>query len=177
MMRRSVHAPSTERPVPRLSNKEHNWDHTERNDYDDDQQHQDILQGSLAHKTATFKRHKQTSRECGRLKDAERREPQKTRAFAEHFRSTGWQAHCYRGERRFENMPKKGERYESTCWLSGDGKPLVHLITRVAQGLVYYRADYGFHEDGAPWLGSPSSFPLEQTSRWLGRRLELRGEQ
>ena len=43
MMRRSVHPPSTEGPIPRLSNKEHNWDHTERNDYDDDQQHQDIL--------------------------------------------------------------------------------------------------------------------------------------
>lgn len=66
---------------------------------------------------------------------------------------------------------KKGERYESTCWLAGNGEKLIHLITRVANGTVYYKADYGHHDDGTLWLGSTSHFPLSQADKWLGRKL------
>lgn len=67
---------------------------------------------------------------------------------------------------------KPGERYESAVWLDADGKPLPHLITKVARGHVYYRPDYGAHEDGLPRLGNVSHFPVEQAGRWLGRKLE-----
>lgn len=45
--------------------------------------------------------------------------------------------------------------------------PLRVRITKVSRGTVYYRPDYGLHDDGTPWLGAPSCCPLEDVGRWL----------
>lgn len=63
---------------------------------------------------------------------------------------------------------KKGQRYISKVWLNPvDNSPMVCLVTKVASGTVYYRGDYGKHDDGTPWLGSAAHFPIEQASRWF----------
>lgn len=35
-------------------------------------------------------------------------------------------------------------------------------VTKVAQGLVYYRPLYGKHDDGSDWLGSPAYIAAEK---------------
>jgi hypothetical protein len=49
--------------------------------------------------------------------------------------------------------------------------PQVCVVTRVARGTVYYRPDYGLLDDGSPWLGSPGSFPVGNTDRWVSEIL------
>jgi len=48
-----------------------------------------------------------------------------------------------------------------------DGTNLECLDTRVAGGVVYYRPNYGKHDDGTPWLGSAGKFPIEQWDKWV----------
>ena len=70
--------------------------------------------------------------------------------------------------------PKTGERYESTKWLNPEtGGPLAVKITKIAGGTIYYRPDYGKHDDGSEWLGGPASIDntAESVGRWLGRKL------
>lgn len=67
---------------------------------------------------------------------------------------------------------KKGERYTSKVWLHPEtGAPLVMLITRIAQGVVYYRPDYGTHDDGSRWLGSSAYFTFESAAKYLGSKV------
>lgn len=37
-----------------------------------------------------------------------------------------------------------------------DNKPLRCKVTRVAQGVVYYRPIFARHDDGTSWYGSPA---------------------
>lgn len=50
-----------------------------------------------------------------------------------------------------------------------DGKsPQLCVVTKIAQGVIYYRCDYGQHDDGTPWTGTGGYFPIEQLDRWVG---------
>jgi hypothetical protein len=51
---------------------------------------------------------------------------------------------------------KAGERYESKIWRQCSGDPLIVKITKVTKSAIYYRPDYGLHDDGTEWLGSPA---------------------
>jgi hypothetical protein len=67
-----------------------------------------------------------------------------------------------------EMQLKKGDRFTHKHWLnSATNKPLECVVTKVARGCVYYRADYGQHDDGTPWLGSPAYFSIDQTPRYV----------
>lgn len=71
---------------------------------------------------------------------------------------------------------RRGMRFESRVWLDPtympEHRPALCLVTAVRAGMVYYRPDYGLHDDGTPWLGSAACFPVEQTARWVGRVVE-----
>jgi len=72
-------------------------------------------------------------------------------------------------------MVKPGERYLSKRWLHyRTNQPLVMKITKVAAGSIYYRPDYGKHDDGSEWLGSPARIDAtpEAIERWLGKKVE-----
>lgn len=70
---------------------------------------------------------------------------------------------------------KVGDRFEHKRVFDPITKrPIVGLVTRVAGGIVYYRPDFGFHDDGTPWLGSPHYFPIDQQSRWVSRIISHR---
>jgi hypothetical protein len=43
-----------------------------------------------------------------------------------------------------------------------NGQSLRCKVTRIAQGTVYYRPHYGWHEDGKEWLGACSYFAVEK---------------
>lgn len=64
--------------------------------------------------------------------------------------------------------PRKGFRFYHRRILDTvkfDGKsPQLCVITRTAQGTVYYRPVYNLGERET--LGSPGCFPVEQWSRW-----------
>lgn len=45
--------------------------------------------------------------------------------------------------------------------------PQLCVVTAIRQGAIYYRPVFGTHDDGTPWLGSPTYFPKEQTERWV----------
>lgn len=65
---------------------------------------------------------------------------------------------------------RRGDRFEHRRYLRPDeNSPLVCVVTAVRQGVIYYRPDYGVHDDGTPWLGSPSYFPADQESRYVGK--------
>lgn len=73
------------------------------------------------------------------------------------------------------NGLKVGDRFEHKHFLNPETRqPLVGLVTRIAGGIVYYRPDYGLHDDGTPWLGSAAYFPVEQESRWVARIISHR---
>lgn len=73
------------------------------------------------------------------------------------------------------NGLKVGDRFEHKHFLNPETRqPLVGLVTRIAGGIVYYRPDYGLHDDGTPWLGSAAYFPVEQQSRWVARIISHR---
>lgn len=65
-----------------------------------------------------------------------------------------------------EGMPKRGDIFEHASFLSSahlpERVPLKCKVTKVAQGVVYYRPFYGVHEDGSEWLGAPSYTPLDR---------------
>ena len=72
--------------------------------------------------------------------------------------------------------PKRGERYRSNVWLMPDytqqTKAIVK-ITKVTKHAIFYRPDYGYHEDGTLWLGSViyiKNTP-EAIGRWLGEQV------
>ena len=65
-----------------------------------------------------------------------------------------------------QNAPiKRGTRFLHAHFFDPssmpNGAPLICVVTAVRSGTVYYRPDYGKHDDGTPWLGSPSYFALE----------------
>ena len=65
---------------------------------------------------------------------------------------------------------KQGERYLSNIWMDADRKPLRLKITRVTKHSIYYRPDYGLHDDGSEWLGSPAYIDNspEAIAKWIG---------
>jgi len=69
-----------------------------------------------------------------------------------------------------ETDMKQGERYISNVWMDADHNPLRIKVTRVTKHSIYYRPDYGLHEDGSEWLGSPhyiNNTP-DSIERWIG---------
>ena len=74
---------------------------------------------------------------------------------------------------------KAGQRYQSTRWLCwATNLPLIVKITKVSQGSIYYRPDYGLHDDGSEWLGAPARIDNtpEAIAKWLGDAVETAGE-
>jgi hypothetical protein len=68
---------------------------------------------------------------------------------------------------------RAGERYESRVWLLPyTTQPAIMKVTRVTKHAIYYRVDYGKHDDGSEWLGSPAWFENtpEAKAKWLGER-------
>ena len=67
---------------------------------------------------------------------------------------------------------KRGTLFQHKHWLNpADGSPMVGVVTRVAQGVIYWRPHYGKHDDGTDWLGAPAYFPKEQTGRYVSKIL------
>ena len=64
------------------------------------------------------------------------------------------------------NQMKRGATFIHRRFMNADRTPLRCRITRIAQGVIYYRPDYGTHDDGTPWLGSPSYFPTTDFERY-----------
>lgn len=63
---------------------------------------------------------------------------------------------------------KRGEYYLHRHYIDTNiDMPLRCKVTRIAQGVVYYRPHYGYHEDGSEWLGSPAYFPIEDASKYF----------
>lgn len=64
---------------------------------------------------------------------------------------------------------KRGDRYVSTVWLDQNHQPLLVKITKVTSSAIYYRPDYGTHDDGSEWLGSPALIDNtpEAIQKWL----------
>ena len=61
---------------------------------------------------------------------------------------------------------KRGVCFIHKRWLDGsNNQPLKCQITRIARGLMYYRADYGLHDDGTPWLGAPYFIAVEDAGK------------
>ena len=46
------------------------------------------------------------------------------------------------------------------------GGPLRCVVTAIRGGVLYYRPDYGTHDDGTPWRGAPAYFPVEDAPRY-----------
>ena len=66
-------------------------------------------------------------------------------------------------------QPKPGMRFRHKHFIEHNSRdPLPCVITRVALGVVYYRPDYGLHDDGTPWLGSAAYMTLPQWTRDYG---------
>jgi hypothetical protein len=66
--------------------------------------------------------------------------------------------------------PKRGDILLHRHWITHDNAPLCCKITRIAQGVMYYRPYYGLHDDGTEWLGAPSYFPTEQWEKYMERK-------
>lgn len=70
---------------------------------------------------------------------------------------------------------RRGARYESRIWLSSDytNRPAIMKITRIMHDRIYYRPDYGHHDDGTEWLGSAAWIPNtpQAIQKYLGRPL------
>jgi hypothetical protein len=47
-------------------------------------------------------------------------------------------------------------------------------VTAVRLGAVYYRPDYGLHDDGTPWLGSPSYFSAADADKYATAIIPVR---
>lgn len=62
---------------------------------------------------------------------------------------------------------KPGFQFIHARVLSPDysGSHQEYRVTRVARGTVYYRADYGKHDDGTDWLGGCECTPLDDFSK------------
>lgn len=60
-------------------------------------------------------------------------------------------------------VPERGKIYLHRHYLDPDmsNKPLACKVTKIAQGVAYYRPYYGLHDDGSEWLGSPAYVPVE----------------
>jgi hypothetical protein len=57
---------------------------------------------------------------------------------------------------------KRGEIYIHRHFMDERRTPLLCKVTRIAQGVAYYRPYYGVHEDGSEWLGSPYYVSLDK---------------
>ena len=66
---------------------------------------------------------------------------------------------------------KRGDHFFHKHWLNaeklGQNELLECVVTRVAKGVIYYRPYYGIHDDGTPWLGSPSYFAEDHTEKYV----------
>lgn len=66
---------------------------------------------------------------------------------------------------------KRGSTFLHRFWLDVSKaparEPLRCRVTKVSGGSVYWRADYGKHDDGTEWLGSPMRFQLDDASRYV----------
>jgi hypothetical protein len=49
--------------------------------------------------------------------------------------------------------PIRGRIYLHRHYMGEDRKPLPCKVTKIAQGIPYYRPYYGLHDDGSEWLG------------------------
>lgn len=60
-------------------------------------------------------------------------------------------------------VPVRGKFYLHRNYRDPDmsGKPLACKVTRIAQGVAYYRPYYGLHDDGTEWLGAPAYVSVE----------------
>jgi len=56
---------------------------------------------------------------------------------------------------------KRGAEFTHAHFMNCEREPLLCRVTRVAQGVVYYRPVYGKHDDGTDWLGSPAYIGVE----------------
>ena len=65
----------------------------------------------------------------------------------------------------------KGQIFLHKRWLDAQFMPqripLRCIVTRIAQGVIYYRPLYGAHDDGTPWLGAPSYFPISDAHKYI----------
>jgi hypothetical protein len=62
---------------------------------------------------------------------------------------------------------KRGEHFNHTYWITPDRKPLECVVTRIAQGVIYYRPFYSKHDDGTDWLGASAYFSVEQAEKYV----------
>ena len=63
---------------------------------------------------------------------------------------------------------KAGERYVSKVWISHENhQPITVKITKVTSSAIYYRPDYGLHNDGTEWLGSCAWITPDQIAKYL----------
>jgi hypothetical protein len=61
------------------------------------------------------------------------------------------------GKRIMASTIKRGMLFSHKHYIDpADNKPLRCKVTRVAQGVVYYRPIYRKHDDGSEWCGGPS---------------------
>jgi hypothetical protein len=62
---------------------------------------------------------------------------------------------------------KTGTIFTHKHYLTPDysGEHLKCKVTKVSQGVVYYRPFYGMHDDGSEWLGSPCYIPKEDFNK------------
>jgi hypothetical protein len=66
---------------------------------------------------------------------------------------------------------KRGTKFEHRFWLadcSAKDTPLLCLVTKIRQGILYYRPIFDTN-DGTPSLGAPACFPLTDATRYVGR--------
>ena len=64
--------------------------------------------------------------------------------------------------------PKVGDiMLHRRCLDGSNMQPLRCKITRIAQGVLYYRPHYGLHDDGTEWLGSATYCLLADIDRYL----------
>ena len=66
----------------------------------------------------------------------------------------------------------RGDRFTHRYWLHpangpGERRPLLCIVTAVRGGWIYYRPDYGVHDDGTPWLGSAAKFGVDQVGDYV----------
>jgi hypothetical protein len=68
-------------------------------------------------------------------------------------------------------MIKRGMKFPHprvlSCAALSEHVPQTYVVTRVTRDWVYYRADYGLHDDGTPWLGKAECTERDRFERML----------
>jgi hypothetical protein len=66
----------------------------------------------------------------------------------------------------------KGDHFIHKHWLNpATMTPMECVVTKIAQGVIYWRPYYGKHDDGEDWLGAPAYFQIDHQSRYVSRIL------